>query len=143
MIPLNVTHTAIVTRAIQARLLAPGAELKHADDPLPKPLTPLRHMLSTLISFFAETYESTFGFALGPPLHDALTVAYVVHPEMFACRRFRVDVELSGTHTAGETVVDMWNYKQCDNSWSNTGKNCVVAESLKARCLPEVLRSNE
>lgn len=133
MIPLNVTHTAIVTRAIQARLLSPDTPFSHADDPLPKALTPLRHMLSTLISFFADTYESTFGFTLGPPLHDALTIAYVVHPEMFSCRRFRVDVELSGVHTAGETVVDMWKYKQCDDSWGSSGKNCMVAESLNVR----------
>jgi len=129
MIPLNVTHTAIVTRAIQARLLAPEFPLD-AENPLPPAATPLRHMLSTLISFFADAYESTFGFQLGPPLHDALTIAYAVHPKMFCCRRFRVDVELSGTHTTGETVVDMWNYRGCDDSWGSSGKNCIVAESL-------------
>ncbi|KAH8096738.1 Inosine/uridine-preferring nucleoside hydrolase domain-containing protein [Cristinia sonorae] len=130
MIPLNVTHTAIVTRSIQSRLLNPTHPLEHPEDPLPEASTPLRYTLSTLITFFAETYESTFGFTLGPPLHDALTIAYIVHPEMFSCRRFRVDVELSGAHTAGETVVDMWGYRKCDNTWGSTGKNCVVAESL-------------
>lgn len=93
--------------------------------------TPLRHTLSTLISFFAESYKSTFGFELGPPLHDALTIAYVSNPELFKSTRYRVDVELTGTHTAGETVVDVWNYKRCDNSWGRYGKNCLVAEALK------------
>ncbi|TCD69992.1 Uridine nucleosidase 1 [Steccherinum ochraceum] len=131
MVPLNVTHTAIVTKALQARLLDPDTPPTHLDEPLPKATTTLRHMLSTLISFFADTYESTFGFDQGPPLHDALTIAYAAHPEIFSCRRFRVDVELSGSHTAGETVVDMWNYRQCDDSWGSNGKNCLVAESLK------------
>lgn len=131
MVPLNVTHTAIVTRAIQARLLDPGASAIPEDGSLPNASSILRHMLSTLISFFANTYESTFGFNHGPPLHDALTIAYAAHPEMFSCQRYRVDVELSGNHTAGETVVDIWNYKQCDDSWGSAGKNCIVAESLK------------
>ncbi|RDX53852.1 nucleoside hydrolase [Lentinus brumalis] len=130
MIPLNVTHTAIVTRSILSRLLAPDSSPAPIGGPLPKATTPLRHMLSTLIGFFADSYKSTFGFIDGPPLHDALTIAYVAQPELFSCRRFRVDVELSGTHTAGETVVDIWSYRACDESWGRNGKNCMVAESL-------------
>ncbi|KAL7282588.1 hypothetical protein ACG7TL_004059 [Trametes sanguinea] len=129
MIPLNVTHTAIVTPAIHHRLLNPNIPLS-ADGSLPPAATPLRHMLSTLIHFFTESYKSTFGFTNGPPLHDALTIAYVAMPELFTCRRFRVDVELSGMHTAGETVVDVWNYRSCDDSWGRHGKNCLVAERL-------------
>ncbi|KAI0650500.1 nucleoside hydrolase [Trametes meyenii] len=129
MIPLNVTHTAIVTDAIHHRLLNPRVP-PSVDGILPPPATPLRHMLSTLIHFFTESYKSTFGFMDGPPLHDALTVAYIAAPELFTCRRFRVDVELSGAHTVGETVVDIWNYRSCDNSWGRNGKNCMVAEKL-------------
>ena len=91
------------------------------------------HMLSTLIGFFAESYKSTFGFVDGPPLHDALTIAYIEKPELFSCKRYRVDVELAGTHTAGETVVDMFNYRSVDNSWGRHGKNCLVAEKLDVR----------
>ncbi|KAI9068471.1 nucleoside hydrolase, partial [Trametes sanguinea] len=129
MIPLNVTHTAIVTPAIHHRLLNPNLP-PSPDGRLPPAATPLRHMLSTLINFFTESYKSTFGFMDGPPLHDALTIAYVAAPELFTCRRFRVDVELSGTHTVGETVVDVWNYRSCDDSWGRHGKNCLVAERL-------------
>ncbi|KAI0776212.1 nucleoside hydrolase [Trametes elegans] len=143
MIPLNVTHTAIVTPTIQRHLLdpslrklAPGPPPPSTTDPgsdlsqLPVAATPLRHMLSTLINFFADAYRSTFGFADGPPLHDALTIAYVAAPELFAGTRRRVDVELAGAHTAGETVVDVWGYRACDDSWGRTGRNCVVAEKL-------------
>ena len=129
MIPLNVTHTAIVTQETLHKLLSPGTP--YLPDVAPsKASTKLRHMLWTLIYYFAESYKSTFGFMHGPPLHDALTIAYVSNPEMFKCKRYRVDVELSGAHTAGETVVDIWNYRSCDDSWGRDGKNCMVAESL-------------
>lgn len=87
-------------------------------------------MLSTLILFFAYTYKETFNFVDGPPIHDALTIAYLSRPEIFQVKRYRVDVELAGTHTVGETVVDGWNYRGLgEDSWGPDGKNCLVAES--------------
>jgi uridine nucleosidase len=116
MIPINVTHTAIATSAIQSQLHSSSGGL--------------RHTLSTLITYFADSYKSTFGFEDGPPLHDALTIAFVSRPDLFSCQRYRVDVELGGTHTSGETVVDIWNYRSCDESWGPVGKNCLVAKSV-------------
>ena len=128
MIPINVTHTAIVTRKIHGRLLDPASDLESTA--FAKPTTNLRHTLSTLISFFAATYKSTFGFHDGPPLHDALTIAYVAQPDLFQATRYRVDIELTGTHSLGETVVDIWKYMSCDDTWGRGGRNCLVAESL-------------
>ncbi len=141
MIPINVTHTAIVTRGILTQLLVPGSAPASIDKPLPQATSPLRHMLSTLIGFFAESYKSTFGFVDGPPLHDALTIAYVEKPELFTCKRYRVDVELAGTHTAGETVVDVFNYRSVDVSWGRNGKNCLVAEKLDVRSIVVRIRA--
>src|SRR5882762_8455923 len=128
MIPLNVTHQAIVTDAIHAQLLSPGAS--HSSGVHAKASSNLRHMLSTLISFFKESYKSTFGFNAGPPLHDALTIAYISCPEILRCTRYRVDVELAGSHSTGETIVDVWGYQMCDHSWGSAGKNCQVALDL-------------
>src|SRR5258708_3327554 len=72
MIPLNVTHKAIVTDSLHTNLINPTPTTYGAPSG-----SRLRHMLSTLISFFRETYKSTFGFLDGPPLHDVLTIAYV------------------------------------------------------------------
>lgn len=119
MIPINVTHNAIATNAILTRLLPPSAAQNG-----------VRHTISTIITYFAATYESTFGFTAGPPLHDALTIAYVAHPELFKLERFRVDVELAGKFTSGETVVDVWDYGRCDESWGVGGKNCFVGQSV-------------
>lgn len=129
MMPINVTHTAIVTDKIHREMLAPGSSTT-IDGELPKASTKLRHTLSTLISFFADSYKSTFGFNDGPPLHDALTLAYVAYPDLFKSTRHRVDIELTGAHTTGETVVDVWNYRACDDSWGREGRNCIVVESM-------------
>jgi uridine nucleosidase len=137
MIPINVTHMAIVTSTIHSRLKSPHLPL--LDDVLAHPSTNLRSTLSSVISFFAGTYKSTFGFDQGPPLHDALTITYVSHPELFKVRRFRVDVELHGKHTAGETIIDVWNYRICDDSWGSNGKNCVVAQSVQVDQFFELL----
>ena len=133
MIPINVTHTAIVTREIHATLLSSDIPNDSNLGTLPPPKNPLRNTLSTLISYFAAAYKAVFGFDAGPPLHDALTIAYIAHPEFFETKRFRVDVELNGTHTAGETVVDIWDYKRCDDSWGHAGKNCLVTQQLDVR----------
>jgi len=120
MIPLNVTHKAIVTSSVHAKLIDSTA----FEAPSGAPTSRLRHTLSTLISFFKDTYESTFGFMDGPPLHDALTIAYVSRPELFTGIRYRVDVELTGAHSSGQTVADVWGYLKLDDTWGRTGKNC-------------------
>ncbi|KAG5734004.1 Inosine-uridine-preferring nucleoside hydrolase like protein, partial [Termitomyces sp. T112] len=127
MIPINVSHIAIVTKAIHTQLLSPGTP---EAETLPPATTNLRHTLSTLIGFFADSYKSTFGFNNGPPLHDALTIAYVSQPDLFTTIRKRVDVELAGAYTRGETVVDIWDYQKCDDTWGAGGKNCLVARSV-------------
>ncbi|KAJ8698803.1 Uridine nucleosidase 1, variant 3 [Pleurotus ostreatus] len=137
MIPLNVTHTAIVTKTIRASLLDPSYN-GNPDNP-PEAVSNLRHTLSTLLTFFADAYKSTFGFNDGPPLHDAVTILYISQPELFNCTRFRVDVELIGEHTVGETVVDIWHYKPCDLTWGPKGRNCLVAQSVNVNGLFKLL----
>lgn len=80
-----------------------------ANSPLPKAITPLRHTLSTLLTFFAQTYRDVFGFKDGPPVHDALVVAYIAKPTAFSKQLCRVDAELAGKHTRGALVVDTFN----------------------------------
>ncbi|KAL1740695.1 Inosine/uridine-preferring nucleoside hydrolase domain-containing protein [Schizophyllum fasciatum] len=124
MVPINVTHTALMTPQQHARLLDPNSS-----DPVPKAASALRHTLSTAMTFFAASYKAVFNFD-SPPLHDALTIAYVANPALFHGKRYRVDVELTGVHTAGATVVDMYDYRQCDDTWGAFGKNCFVTQGL-------------
>jgi uridine nucleosidase len=132
MIPLNVTHKAIVTDSLHDQVINWNPLEAHSRIASSR----LRHTLSTLISFFKDAYKSTFAFMDGPPLHDALTIAYVSQPELFTTRRYRVDVELSGIHTAGQTVADVREYLKVDDTWGRTGKNCEVAMDLDVCIIP-------
>ncbi|GAA6034119.1 hypothetical protein JCM8097_000705 [Rhodosporidiobolus ruineniae] len=137
--PLNLTHSALFTEDVHRELLQPTAHLP-ATPPLtptgilPAAFSPLRHTLHTNLSFFAAAYKQKYGMP-GPPLHDALTVAYISNPELFEGTRYRVDVELTGTHSFGATVVDLWDYKRdsLDHSpenWGRDGKNVLVLERV-------------
>lgn len=109
-IPLNVTHQAIFHIDAHRYLLDPTRDpAPHSSEPLPPARTPLRHTISTLLTFFAKTYRDVFGFAQGPPVHDALVVAYIAKPQAFQEQLCRVDAELAGKHTRGALVVDTFN----------------------------------
>lgn len=156
MIPLNVTHKAILTASQHIRIKGLTSTNSSAIIPdsfsslnsssvaelLAQPATtPFRNTMSTMLSFFATTYASTFNFTLGPPLHDPLTIAYIAYPEMFKTRRYRVDVDCGpqGSLGVGQTVVDVWDYRECDASWGAGGKNVLVAEDVDVSLNPEFL----
>ncbi|TNY19575.1 uridine nucleosidase [Rhodotorula diobovata] len=148
MAPLNVTHTALFRTHDHHKLLVPPSALPSLPETTPdatanpaKAHTPLRHTMSTLLTFFASTYSAVFNFQDGPPVHDALCIAYLARPEIFQGKRYRVDVELQGEHTTGTTVVDLWEYKKDEltefkkdpdsrASWGRLGKNVFVLEEL-------------
>ncbi|CEQ38872.1 SPOSA6832_00338 [Sporobolomyces salmonicolor] len=145
MVPLNVTHTALFRTSDHDALLVPPSalpELTSAVAASPsRAHTPLRHSLSTLLMFFASTYASVFDFQDGPPIHDALCIAYLAKPELFRGKRYRVDVELDGKWTAGTTSVDLWDYRKDEltewkkdpesrESWGKFGKNVFVLMEL-------------
>ena len=71
MLPVELTHTALVTPDILNRI---SAEL--ADN------TPFLHLIKQLLLFFADSYRTVFKFD-HPPLHDPCAVAYVIGPELF------------------------------------------------------------
>lgn len=148
MVPLNVTHTALFSLGDNEALLQRTTSSKFTT----QARTPLRHTLSTLLGFFADTYAKVFGFTAGPPVHDPLCIAYLARPELFEGKRYRVDVELAGKHTAGTTVVDLYDYRSSESlkwdsadrltamvdpssreSWGRRGKNVWVAEKVDVR----------
>lgn len=71
MITLDLTHQVLASPAVQARILS-GEKDTH------RPPTVLRQMLFDLLTFFSSTYETVFGLASGPPLHDPLAVAVIL-----------------------------------------------------------------
>jgi len=125
-----VTHQAIFHLNAHRFLLNPSIDPSvHRGGTLPAASTPLRHTLSTLFSFFAQTYKDVFGFQDGPPVHDALVVAYIAKPHIFKERLCRVDAELSGKLTRGALVVD--TYDRAPGCVRNVGMAVSVIVSFR------------
>ena len=99
MVPLQVTHTAIVTPEVLARVRGGTHDA---------PATRFRETIASLLLFFSDTYAREFGFTHGPPLHDPVAVAYVIDPACFETQLMRIDVECASTLAAGQTVWDRW-----------------------------------
>ncbi|MGW7332398.1 nucleoside hydrolase [Streptomyces sp. NPDC054840] len=92
MCGLNVTHQALATHEVVARFVALG--------------TPLGQTCADLLTYFASTYRTLWGFS-SPPLHDPVAVARVIDPGLVHCVDAQVSVELHGRYTRGATVVDL------------------------------------
>lgn len=134
MAGLNVTHQAIFRPDLLDRLLTP-------------PVSPMRKTLASILTFFAETYRTEFGFKEGPPVHDLLAVAWVLQPEIFfneeqdekprrltPPRAYKTRVECAdGSLALGATVVDFSTStapEDVTTGWGRSGPNVVVLESV-------------
>ena len=71
MLPVELTHTALVTPDVLNRI---SAELQED--------TPFVQLIKQLLLYFADSYKTVFKFD-NPPLHDPCAVAYVIAPELF------------------------------------------------------------
>jgi inosine-uridine nucleoside N-ribohydrolase len=96
MCGLNVTHQALATDAVMARLRALG--------------TPLAETVVGLLGFFRDRYRELWGLE-APPVHDPVAVARVIDPALVRCEDAHVAVELHGTHTRGATVCDRFGVR--------------------------------
>ncbi|MFU8945584.1 nucleoside hydrolase [Mycetocola zhadangensis] len=91
MIGLNLTHQALATPEVAARIAAVDT-------------APAR-FVGELLEFFGHTYREVQGFD-APPVHDPCAVAFVIDPSIMTVQRVPIDVELSGSLTLGMTVAD-------------------------------------
>lgn len=99
MVPLEVTHTALCTPAILARIAGIGGG------------TPFTALVSDLLLFFRDSYATFFGFE-SPPLHDPCAVAWLIAPGLFTARQMRVDVECESRLCYGRTVCDVYGFNK-------------------------------
>ena len=107
VVPLEVTHTALVTPEVRSALLRGGGDASGSGRGDERSGSRFRVLVDELLQFFAQTYKDVFAFD-HPPLHDPCAVAYVLRPDMFTVRRLRVDVETKSELSAGQTVCDVW-----------------------------------
>jgi len=118
LVPLELTHTALVTPRVLGRLgcgRRPAAAAAAAGEQEEQAAaaagaaaaSPFRCMLGELLTYFAASYERTFAFE-HPPLHDPCAVLAALAPSLFDLRRGRVEVSTHCPLTAGATVLDRW-----------------------------------
>ncbi len=90
---LDVTHQAVTTPALQARIRATGR---------------VGIFVADLLDFFAVYHRKTYGWD-GAPIHDAVAMAEVIRPGLLTTRHRNVEVELESELCRGRTVVDLWH----------------------------------
>ncbi|MEQ1403939.1 nucleoside hydrolase [Neorhizobium sp. Rsf11] len=93
MMPLDVTHKLLTTKARVGKIAALGT----------RPAQVLVDWLAFFERFDIEKYGSD-----GGPLHDPTVIAYLLKPELFSGRDCNVEIETRSELTAGMTVVDWW-----------------------------------
>jgi inosine-uridine nucleoside N-ribohydrolase len=92
MVPLEVTHTAIITENVLEKLNVSSTFSK---------------IMIDLLLFFKQTYKELF-LMENPPLHDPCAVAFVIEPKMFEYKEMRVDIETKSKLSYGQTVCDIY-----------------------------------
>ncbi|MFH0068538.1 nucleoside hydrolase [Peribacillus sp. NPDC056705] len=89
---LDITHQALATQEVID-------QVNKIDNNVAK-------VVGELLVFFASTYKEMFDFD-GAPVHDALTVAYCIAPELFEMKDVNITVETKGEFTTGTTLIDL------------------------------------
>ncbi|MBB4009469.1 nucleoside hydrolase [Allorhizobium taibaishanense] len=93
MLPLDVTHQLLTTKARVARIAAIGS----------RPAKVMVDWLEFFERFDIEKYGSD-----GGPLHDPSVIAYLLKPELFSGRDCNVEIETASELTVGMSVIDWW-----------------------------------
>ncbi|MFP5344001.1 MAG: nucleoside hydrolase [Candidatus Limnocylindria bacterium] len=91
MVGLDVTHQALMLPPDVAALEALGSTGGR--------------VFADLMRFFAIHHRDRYGWD-GPPVHDAVAVAWLLEPTLVAGERLRVDVDTSDGPSRGRTIAD-------------------------------------
>jgi purine nucleosidase len=93
IMPLDVTHKALTSRAWVGRMRSLGTRAGRA--------------VASWTDFF-ERYDTTKYGTDGAPLHDPTVIAYLLKPQLFSGRHVNVEIEVQSELTLGMTVADWW-----------------------------------
>lgn len=116
-IGLEVTEEVVMTRAHVEAACAPA------------PDSGLARLIREGMEHYIDFYVSTGRFD-GACLHDPLALAAVIDPALCGWATTRVEVELDGRWTRGETVTDLFEIRR--SPWSDwaSEENAAVATSV-------------
>ena len=93
VMPLDVTHKALVTRARNAAFRALGTRVGLA--------------VAEMTEFFERFDKAKYG-SEAAPLHDPCVIAYLIRPDLFSGRHVNVEIETTSELTMGMSVADWW-----------------------------------
>jgi purine nucleosidase len=93
VMPLDVTHKALTSRARIEAFRAMGTQVGHA--------------VASWTDFFERFDMAKYG-SQGAPLHDPCVIAYLLAPDLFTGRHINVEIETQSELTMGMTVADWW-----------------------------------
>ena len=93
VLPLDVTHKALTTRARNEAIAALGNRTGEA--------------VAGWTGFFERFDKEKYG-SEGAPLHDPCVIAYLLRPGLFTGRHVNVEIETGSELTRGMTVADWW-----------------------------------
>ena len=94
MLPLDVTHKALMTRDWIDQVRALGTRTGAA--------------AAGMLDFYERFDVDKYG-TFGGPLHDPNVIAYLLRPDLYGGRHCNVEVETDSPLTGGMTVVDWWD----------------------------------
>ena len=93
VLPLDVTHKALVTKARNDAFRALNS--------------PVGKAVAEMTDFFERFDKEKYG-SDGAPLHDPCVIAYLLSPGLFSGRHINVEIETQSELTLGMTVADWW-----------------------------------
>jgi len=111
LIPLDATHRCLITRADVERI----SQIQ----------SPVARFIRDALDLYLHYYEASTEFE-GSALHDPLTLATVLAPELLALRDLYVDVDIQGGISMGNTFADFLRI-------SKQPPNMKVALDVKGR----------
>ncbi len=93
VMPLDVTHKVLVTKARNEAFRALGTRVGNA--------------VAAMTDFFERFDKEKYG-SDGAPLHDPCVTAWLLAPDLFSGRHINVEIETGSELTRGMTVADWW-----------------------------------
>lgn len=75
-----------------------------------------------LMNFFCKSQKEVFGWE-GGPLHDPITIAYLINPNVLKTKFVNASIDIKGIESYGRTNCDMFNYNHLE-------PNCNVSYEI-------------
>lgn len=91
-------------------------------------------LFTDLMKVFNENQKRVFGFE-GAPLHDPVTIAYLIDPSLLDVKYVHCDIDISGGSSYGRTNCDMFHYLGFE-------KNTYVAEDIDVARFWDILEES-